>query len=157
MQGKGVMRGDDTFGALQHPSSLTVFAFYGSWCFPAAQTHCMANEIPESVMSKGLIQKSSPEFKPFIESILILYLVDTRPDKLQISSPDSWYTFFFWLWCSVQVLPPLVGIRYILPRLLHHVGSDLKFACRNQEFQMSLNFEPKVREFQKVSMFGLSG
>jgi len=98
MQGKGLMRGNDTFSALQHPSSLTVFAFYSSWRFPAARAHCLANKISKSVMSKSLIQECSPEFQPFVESILIAFLVDIKPHNFKIYSLDSWYTFFFSVW-----------------------------------------------------------
>ena len=154
MQGKGLMRSNDTFSALQHPSSLTILAFYSSWSFPAARTHCMANEISKSVMSKGLIQECRPEFQPFVESILILLLIDIKPHSLKKYSPDCWYSFFFLVWCSVQALPPLVEIQCSLSRRVHHeVESYLKFARKIREIQMCLNFEP----FQKATVFRFSG
>lgn len=95
MQRKGLMQGNDTFSTLQHPSCWTIFAFYRSWCIAAARTHCLANEIPTSVMSKGLIQERSPELQPFVKSILTVFLVDVKPHNLRNYPPDFWYTSFF--------------------------------------------------------------
>jgi len=99
-------------------------------------------------MSKGLIQECSPELQPFVESILTVFLLDVKPHDFRNYPRHFWYTSFFSVWHSVQVLPPLAEIRCILPRLLHHVVSYLKFVHKIQEFQMRLKSEPKVQKFQ---------